>query len=151
MGLLSSERIVEFLENLIYEKTQLQKYGVDLTAKEIYVLEGPGSMDFGGGELEFANKRKFKLEKRSPTDKYGWWNLPPGHYVLEYNEKMNLKEGMLAVLQPRMELIRNESYHPTMVLTSEDGLPIVTLSVGPPGIKIKQNARVSRLLVFEKT
>ncbi len=149
LSLLSGEGVVELLENLTYEKTQIQKFGVDLTVKKIYVLESPGSLDFGGSELEFGDKCRYKLEKRDPDDKYSWWNLPPGDYILEYNEKIILPKGMISILQPRTEIMKNGSYHPTIVLTSDDSLPTVTLSVGQQGIKIKQNARISRLMVFE--
>ncbi|MFQ6137136.1 MAG: dCTP deaminase [Candidatus Hydrothermarchaeales archaeon] len=149
MGLkvLPGERVVEFLEDLIYEKTQLQEDGVDLTAKHIYIINIPGGLDFGGSELEISKRSKFRLEKRDPSDKYGWWNLPSGQYILEFNEKLNLPKGKVGILQPRSELIRNGAHHSTLVLS--DGLPEVTLSVGSAGIKIKQNARVSRLMILD--
>ena len=150
MSIISGEDCLKFLENMVYEKTQVQKYGVDLTVKDIYVLENPGSMDFGGSELEIADKRRSILEKRDPADKYAWWNLQPGDYLLEYNEKLNLQEGMIALLQPKQELMRNGSHHPPLILTHEDQLQTIILSVGSSGINIKQNARVSRLIIFDK-
>ncbi len=150
MGLLSGEDVLGFLENLTYDKTQLQKGGVDLTVKEIYVLESPGSLDFGGSELELGDRSKAVLEKRNSEDKYGWWNLSAGQYLLEFNERLSLPLGAVALVRPRTELLGNGSFHPVLVLTSDENLPLVPLSVGAVGLKIKQNARVSRLFVFEK-
>ncbi|MEE8168124.1 MAG: hypothetical protein V3T58_04560 [Candidatus Hydrothermarchaeales archaeon] len=147
--ILPGKKVAEFLEGIIHSGTQIHDRCVDLTAKQVYILEGPGSLDFGGSELEIGKRRKYPKVKRSREDKYGWWNLGGGQYVVEYNEKLKLPEDKAAILYPRAELLGNEVIHPTIMIEGEEELPAMCLSVGAPGIHIKENARISRLVVLD--
>ncbi len=146
---LPGEEAAKFLSGLIHAPKQVQARGVDLTCKQAYILAGPGRLDFGGSELEFGNKKKHPRVKRNEEDKYGWWELGGGQYVMEYNEELDLPEGKMAVLFPMAELLENEASHPTVFIVAGEKLPAMCLSVGPPGIKIKANARISRLVVLD--
>jgi deoxycytidine triphosphate deaminase len=148
MKILSGEEIVGYLSKLIYRDTQVQKSWVDLTAKEIYFMESWGSLDFGGSELKIGSKKKHPTVKRKEEDKYGWWDLMAGQYLLEFNEVLSLPDGTIGVLQPRPELLANGVSHPTLLVTSGEDLPLIPLLVGNVGARIKENARVSRLYVF---
>lgn len=142
------EEAARFLRGMINSGKQVQKNCVDLTCKQVYILEGPGSLDFGGSEFEMAAKKKHPKVKRRAEDKYGWWELGGGMYVFEYNEELELPVGKMAIVYPRAELLGNEASHPTMVLNGGEPLPAMCLHVGPPGLRIKENARISRLAVI---
>ena len=133
--------IIDRLDGIVHEETQVHEYGVDLTADEIYDVIGPGRIDFGGGELEDAQLEPVETSLRDPEDDYEWWNLPPGTYLLDHNEE--LEPGAPLMLQSRRELRTRGAYHPSVSTTQLD---LVPLTVADGGIKIKENARVSTLL-----
>lgn len=146
---LPGDEAVKFLRNLVHPQTQVQKRGVDLTCKQVSILEGSGRIDFGGSELELGKKKKYPKVRRDETDKFGWWQLGGGQYVVEYNEELALPEDKTAILFPKAELLQNEASHPTIIISGGEKLPAMCLSVGPPGINIKANARISRLMVLD--
>ncbi len=127
----------------IHEQTQLQDAGYDLTVAEILHVRQPGAIDFGGSELEPAKTAGHRTDKRDPEDDHGWWELGRGTYLIEYNEELGELGDRKVLLQPRDELLDRGAWHPTLAVTE---LPRIPLSVPGPGIRIKQNARVSTLV-----
>jgi len=132
----------ELLEGIVYEPTQAEGRGFDLTVAEVYELTGPGRVDFGGGELEAADVEPHESAKRNPDDDYEWWTLDAGGYLLEYNESVAAEDLTLTV-QTRDELRARGAFHPTLHVESLDAVP---LSVGGEGLKLKENARVSTVV-----
>lgn len=137
----------DFIENLIDSNTQVQDNWIDLTLKHVNILESSGSMDFSGKEYAPGRLRKHPIIKK-PEERFGWWALGGGQYVIEFNEEIFLPEDKIAIIQPRPELTANESSHATLIITSKEQLYPITLSIGPPGINLKQNARISRMFVM---
>lgn len=144
MEFLPGEEVAELLDNITHAETQIAEKGMDLTVSEIYKVVDRGEIDFGGGERKDAKIKKVEISLRNPDDTYGWWNLESGKYLIKYNE--SLKEEKNALLQPLPRLTRNSATHPTKIVTE---LEKVLLSVGGKGITIKENSRVSRLIVIE--
>ncbi|SEO70501.1 hypothetical protein SAMN04487948_104272 [Halogranum amylolyticum] len=136
-----SDTLVDRLDGIVHEETQVHDDGVDLTVAEIRSVDEPGRVDFGGGELTAAESSPVETEKRDPDDDYGWWNLDEGQYLLVYNE--TLTGAGTAVLQTRTELRDRGAFHPTLFTESLGRMP---LSVPTGGIRLKENARVSTLL-----
>lgn len=136
---------VELLENLIYSDTQVSEMGVDLTVSKIYKVDDTGAIDFGGGEREDSNISEIEPEFKNPEDDYGWWELKPGTYLMEYNEKLTGEENLF--LQPLERLIRNSATHPSKFVRK---LELVPLHVRGDVIEIKENSRVSRILSFDE-
>jgi hypothetical protein len=129
------------VDGIVHEDTQVHDYGLDLTVSEVYEIEDPGRVDFGGGELEDADLRPLASAKRNPDDEYEWWTLTAGTYLVEYNE--SLTEGAPLRVQTRRELRQRGAYHPTTVTAALDPMP---LTVAEGGVKLKENARISTLL-----
>ena len=128
------------VNGIVHEPTQQRADGgVDLTVTEVYTIDTPGRIDFGGGELESAELTPHPRVWRNPDDDYQWWELSAGTYLIEYNESLTDD----ALLQPRPELVERGGSHPTLRVTE---LPRVPLSVGGAGLRLKANARVSSLL-----
>lgn len=119
-----------------------------LTVKRVAVLAGRGNLDFGGSEYTEADIDWLKPRKKKADDKYGWWHLPPGSYLIEFNESIDLPIGSRAYLQIWEKAARNGISHPFVVL-EESHTPLqITVSVGPEGIDIKENARLSQIGVL---
>jgi hypothetical protein len=129
------------IDNIVHEGTQNTDEGFDLTVTEVYVVEEPGRVDFGGGELKEASLTPVETEKRNEGDDYGWWNLEAGTYIVEYNESLDVDEGV--TVRTRTELLERGAYHPTVQVKE---LPLVPLTVGGEGLCLKENARVSTVV-----
>lgn len=138
-------RIADLLDDVVHEDTQAREDAFDLTVATIGEIAAPGRVDFGGGELQVPKVQPRPTEKRNPDDDHGWWNLPAGQYLIEYNE--TFAGGRPLVLQPRRALVEAGASHPTLVV--DEDLPRLPLSVGGAGIEIKENARVSTLVVYD--
>ncbi len=67
--------VADRIRNLIDKDTQTGEDKVHLTVKQIYFLDKKGSLDFGGKELNLAERKPLLPKKRLPEDKYGWWSL----------------------------------------------------------------------------
>jgi hypothetical protein len=139
------------IRNYIHERKQLdEKSGsMILTAGRIGTLVGRGSLDFGGSEFAPSPTAWQEPVKASPDDKYGWWHLEPGSYLLEFNESIVLEERERVLLQIWEEAARTGLAHPTeLIVASREPLATV-MQVPTPGVDIKENARISRVLLLE--
>jgi len=138
------------IKNFIHKDTQTEENKVYLTVKQIYSLDKKGSLDFGGSELNPAERKPLLPKKRLPKDKYGWWDLNQGTYLVEFNEQIELREKEIAILESREELLQNGCFHPLRIITPEEKLSFIPLNVGYQGIDIKQNARISTLRIVKR-
>jgi len=139
-----AEELLERVDGIVHEDTQLHEAGLDLTVAEVYDIDRPGEIDFGGDELEAAVSSPHETNLRDPDDDYAWWELGAGTYLLEYNEGLASEEPL--VCQPRSELLERGGTHPTVFVRELSPMP---LSVPPAGLDLKENARVSTLLTPE--
>ncbi|MFC4357063.1 dCTP deaminase [Halobium salinum] len=129
------------IDDLLHAETQVHDRGVDLTAAEIAVVDLPGRVDFGGGELEAAATSPVETHYRSEDDDYAWWHLDAGQYLLSFNESLSGEGDVL--MQTRDAMRRAGVFHPTLVVSAFEPVP---LSVGEGGVRIKENARVTTVL-----
>lgn len=129
------------IDNIVHEETQRTDEGFDLTVAELYVVEEAGRVDFGGGELEEATLSPVETEKRNEDDDYGWWNLDAGKYVVEHNESLSVDEPV--TVRTRTALLERGVFHPTVRVTE---LPLLPMTVGGDGLRVKENARISTVL-----
>lgn len=136
----------QFLSGVVYEPTQTEGRGFDLTVDEVYEVTDPGRVDFGGGELEDTETTPHDRQFRDEDDDYQWWHLDAGQYLVEYNEAIEADE-MELTLQTRDEVLARGAFHPTLSVTE---LPRMPLSVGGAGLRLKENARVSTLVAGER-
>lgn len=123
---------------MIHEDTQVGEYGIDLTVAEIFTIESPGRVDFGGGELEAARVTPHERVWRNEDDAYQWWELTGETYLIEYNEQLHTTDPV--VIQTRDAVRVRGAYHPTVTVTELGRVP---LTVAPGGIRLKENARLS--------
>ncbi|MGB2630733.1 MAG: dCTP deaminase [Candidatus Omnitrophota bacterium] len=149
MKFCSGQEIAVVLTGLISEKHQIHKYSVDLTVGKVYSMKKEGDLDFGGSEEKEALIEQIKPVKRTPGDKYGWWNLTAGQYMVEYNEKAVVPEKCLCILQPLLRTLGAGAMHPTLVFCSGEMVERIVVIVGKSGLNIKENARISSIMGIE--
>ena len=135
---MAPDELAAALSGIVHEETQVHDGGVDLTLAEVYDVDFPGRVDFGGGELEAADCSPHERVWRDEDDDYQWWHLAEGQYLVEHNESLT-GEGPVTV-QTRDAVLARGAFHPTVTVDALDRLP---LSVPPAGIRLKENARVS--------
>ena len=138
--------LTDHVEGLVHEPTQTEGPGLDLTVDGVRRVVEPGRVDFGGGELEPAGTEPVGTERRNPEDDYGWWVLGEGVYLVEYNETLAAPDDHRLVLQTRAAVRARGAFHPTLHLAGDESLDPVPLAVGPGGLWLKENARLSTLL-----
>jgi dUTP pyrophosphatase len=145
--MLSPDSLAEQLDGLVHLDTQRAPNGLDLTVDAVYRPTGAGQLDFGGSEFEAAPYERLTPALDDPDDDYAWWTLDEGTYVIEYNESLTLDNEQQAIVYPLERTLHAGAHHGTFVLDDERD-PIQTLLVvGSTGCRLKENGRVSRLVV----
>jgi deoxycytidine triphosphate deaminase len=136
------------LTGMISPKYQVHGYSIDLTAKQIYTLDPSGQVDFGGTEYSPSARVPVASLRRNREDRYEWWDLGRGAYIVEFNENLALAPNEFAILEPDERLVRCGAMHCTTFLRGQGERLETLLVVGTMSVQIKQNARVSRVRVF---
>lgn len=152
MRILDADETRSQLAGLVHFDTQRAPAGLDLTVDRIARVTGPGRLDFGGSEFAPAEREAVAPRLAAPDDDYGWWELEAGTYVARYNETLELDPGRVGAVQPLPRLLRAGASHPAFVVEGGegDGGPLeVLLTVGDGGCALKENCRISRLLVAD--
>ena len=136
------------LTGMISPRYQVHGYSIDLTAKQIYSLDPAGQVDFGGTEYSASARVPVASLRRNREDKYEWWDLSRGAYMIEFNENLALAANEFAILEPDERLVRCGAFHGTAFLRGQGERLETLLVVGTLNVHIKQNARVSRIRIF---
>lgn len=148
MPLISGDKCLESISGIIYAKKQVHPKSLDLTVKKILKLKSAGELDFGGGEYKASEGDAVAPVKKSPGDEYSWWNLEHGLYLVSFNEKFNLSEDVLGIIFPHSRLIRSGGTHSPCIVSKDEDQPVIILQVGPHGLRLKENARISSLIAM---
>ncbi len=148
MRILDADATAARLGGLVHLDTQRAASGLDLTVDEVARLTGPGSLDFGGSEFAPADLATLDPELADPADDYGWWELEAGTYAVRFNEAIDLEEGQVGVVHPLPRLQRAGAAHAAFVVDGAEDPVEALLTVGAAGCRLKENCRVSRLLVL---
>ncbi len=147
--IVQNDEILIIWKNLVFPPKQIRKSAIDLTIKSIDSFYSQGHLDFGGSEFKSAI-----LEKVTPIieddPKYAWWSLPPGQYLLTYNEILN-NVNYFTLIFPHTRLFQTGSTHPAFYWTpSAGGQKITTiLQVGEKGLRLKENSRISTAITYK--
>lgn len=139
--------LTQFVEDIVHEPTQTEDRGLDLTVAEVYEVGTPGRVDFGGGELEAAERQPHERALRNPDDDYEWWYLDAGQYLIEYNETLDLPEDLTVEIQTREAVRERGAFHPMLSVKTLGHIP---LSVGGAGLRLKENARVTTIIGVDR-
>jgi dUTP pyrophosphatase len=146
--LIQGERIAPLVADLISREKQVKEFSLDLTVRRIYELSGRSSLDFGGGEYGEPKRKVIDPVKQKPEDKYGWWSLNEGTYLVSLNEAVEALAGV-GFISPHPRLLKAGCTHPTLFTLEWEKDYILPLTVGAQGLKLKENARISKLMVLK--
>ena len=148
MSVPENDHMHEQVTRLLHRETQEFEFGVDLTVAEVHRLTGRGSVDFGGSEFLPADALRLEPVQRQPDDEYGWWSLHAGTYRIVYNEGVRLDEDEVGFVQPHPRLMEAGGHHPSFAVFGARDTIGTILAVGSEGLDIKENSRISRLLIL---
>lgn len=144
----NAETTRDFVHGLVHFDTQRADDGLDLTIGAVFAVVGGGRLDFGGSEFQPLERQPVHPERESPDDDYGWWTLDPGTYVVRYNETVDLSgTEHTAEVHPLPRLRQAGADHATFALHGHTDPLETLLNVGSGGIAIKENSRISRLIL----
>lgn len=149
MRILDADATSMLVNRIVHLDTQRAPTGLDLSVGSVHRVTGPGALDFGGSEFQPAAREELEPELANPDDDYGWWRLDAGTYVMRYNESLALQPGQLAHVLPLERLLRAGASHPAFVVDDARDPLESLLTVGGSGCRMKENCRVSRLLVLD--
>jgi len=145
---LSGQEAASRLTGMISARHQIHAFALDLTARQIYALDPTGLVDFGGTEYAPCARTSMASLRKQREDRYEWWDLARGCYIVEFNEGLKLADNEIAILEPDDRLLRAGATHGTTFLRGQGERLEALLIVGTMSIQIKQNARVSRVRIF---
>lgn len=149
MNYLQGKHVAAVLKGIISEKHQRHHHETDLTVNAVFRLTGAGAVDFGGSEELAAPREELSPVKETSDAKYGWWKLRAGSYIVRFNEVPALTEDQIGFIQPHERLISAGATHPSFYFREERDSLETAITVGSGGIHIKENARVSKLLILQ--
>lgn len=149
MRMLDADEASDLLGGLVHLETQRATSGLDLTVDRIDRFTAPGRLDFGGSEFEAAGCEPVEPRLTDPEDDYGWWELEPGSYRVRYNETLATGPGRIGLVHPLPRLLRAGASHAAFVADGSSDPLEALLTVGEAGCGLKENCRISRLLVME--
>jgi hypothetical protein len=149
MELLTGKDTAKRVSGILHAKYQVHAFWVDLTVRGISGVDPVGRLDYGGGEYAPAGQVKIAPRRLRPQDNYQWWQLERGCYIVEFNESLALKENEIALLEPDPRTLRTGATHVSMFLRGAISQMDILFDVLALKLAVKQNARISRLRVFQ--
>ncbi len=149
MRTLETDDVADRVDGLVHLDTQRADGGLDLTVDEVHRPTGPGALDFGESEFEPAERQPLEPELAHADDDYGWWELSGGSYLIRYNEAPALEEDETGLVFPLDRLRQAGASHEAFLVRGRRHRLETLLRVGEAGCRLKENCRVSRLIVTE--
>jgi len=131
------------IEGYISLEEQLQPNGIDLTLREIALLQSSGRVTV----------QQRLLPELAPLvfDGMGFIDLVPGAYIITYNEIVHLPRNIMALARPRSSLLRCGVNVGTAVWDAGYSGRSQSLMVvyNPQGFRLQRNARIIQLIFFK--
>ena len=125
-------------------EAQLQPNGFDLTAGAAARFVTPGQLGASDADRVLAGAAPLEFGAD------GWLTLPPGAYLITFNEAVNLPLDLMALGRPRSSLLRcGVSLHTAVWDAGYRGRSQSLLAVHhPAGFRLQRNARAAQLAFF---
>lgn len=123
--------------------TQVQPNGIDLTLKEVFRLEGEGVIARDNADRRLTSLVVLPFER-------GRLHLPPGSYLITYNEVVSLPRDIMALGRARSSLLRcGAAIHTAVWDAGYSGRSQSLLVIyHPEGITLEADARLMQLVFF---
>ena len=123
---------------------QLQPNGIDLTLREIALLQSPGKLAVKDSQRLVSDLAPLAFDGLDFVD------LMPGVYSITYNEIVHLPKNIMALATPRSSLLRCGVTVNTAVWDAGYSGRSQSLMVvyNPQGFRLQRNARIVQLVFF---
>lgn len=130
------------IEGYINLDEQVQPNGVDLTLREVAMLQSPGRIAVKDSQRLVSNLAPLVF------DGLGFIDLMPGVYIITYNEIVHLPKNVMALATPRSSLLRCGVMVNTAVWDAGYSGRSQSLLVvyNPQGFRLQRNARIVQLV-----
>ena len=142
MSILTGGQARGLVESMIDAETQTQMCGMELTLQKIERFASAGA-------VAFDNKER-TLPEMVPIDfdESGWVHLPPGSYLVTFNEIVSIPRDVAALARARSTLQRcGASLETALWDPGYRGRSQSLLVVyNPCGLRLKKNARLMQLI-----
>jgi len=135
------------IEGCINLKEQVQPNGIDLTLREVAMLQSSGKIAVSESQRQVSNLAPLVFDGLDFVD------LMPGAYVITYNEIVHLPKNIMALATPRSSLLRCGVTMNTAVWDAGYSGRSQSLMVvyNPQGFRLQRNARIVQLIFFQLT
>ena len=130
------------IEGCINLEEQVQPNGVDLTLREVALLQSSGRIAVEDSQRQVSDLAPLVF------DGLGFIDLMPGAYIITYNEIVHLPKNIMALARPRSSLLRCGVTVNTAVWDAGySGLSQSLMVVyNPQGFRLQRNARITQLV-----
>ena len=133
------------IEGYINLEEQVQPNGVDLTLREVALLQSPGKIAVNDSQRLVSDLAPLVF------DGMGFIDLMAGAYIITYNEIVHLPKNVMALATPRSSLLRcgvtiNTAVWDAGYSGRSQSLMIV---YNPQGFRLQRNARIVQLIFLE--
>ena len=135
------------IEGLIDLEKQMQPNGVDLTLREVAMLQSPGRIAAADSQRLVSDLAPLVF------DGLGFIELMPGAYIVTYNEIVHLSKNVMALAAPRSSLLRcGVTIHNAVWDAGYSGRSQSLMMVyNPQGFRLQRNARIVQLIFLALT
>ncbi len=144
-GLLQQEP--PLIEDYINLAKQVQPNGIDLTLREVSMLQS-------SGKIAVEDKQRL-ISDTTPLvfDGLNFIDLMPGAYIITYNQIIHLPKNIMALATPRSSLLRCGVTINTAVWDAGYSGRSQSLMVvyNPQGFRLQRNARIVQLVFLQLT
>lgn len=133
------------VEGHIDLEQQVQPNGIDLTLREVAMLQSSGTIA--------ASERVLPDLAPLVFDGLGFIDLVPGAYSITYNEIVHLPKNIMALGRPRSSLLRCGVTIGTAVWDAgyEGRSQSLMVVYNPQGFRMQKYARIMQLVFFQLT
>ena len=135
------------IEGHINLEEQMQPNGIDLTLREVALLQSSGKI-----AVENSKRRVSDLALLV-FDGLGFIQLMPAAYIITYNEIVHLPKNVMALALPRSSLLRcGVTVHTAVWDAGYHGRAQSLMVVyNPQGVSLQRNARIVQLVFLQLT
>ncbi len=135
------------IEGYINLEEQVQPNGIDLTLREVALLQTSGKIAVKDRQRVVSDLSPLVFNGLDCVD------LMPGAYIITYNEIVHLPNNVMALATPRSSLLRCGVTINTAVWDAGYSGRSQSLMVvyNPQGFRLQRNARIVQLIFLELT
>ncbi len=135
------------IEGYINLEEQVQPNGIDLTLREVALLQSSGKIALTDSQRLISDLAPLMF------DGLGFIDLLPGAYIITYNEIVHLPNNVMALATPRSSLLRcgvtvNTATWDAGYSGRSQSLMVVYNS---QGFRLQRNARIVQLIFLQLT